>query len=112
MPVLRLPWSVLTGALSAEARAAGAGVSEGGSGIELDTGPASPFQSATPELRNVDGDALTNPPPVTGRSGTEARKGIRAWIGFYNAQRPHSALAGLTPDEAYAGAARARKLAA
>ena len=25
---------------------------------------------------------------------------------FYGAQRPHSALAGLTPDEAYAGAAR------
>jgi hypothetical protein len=25
---------------------------------------------------------------------------------FYGAQRPHSGLAGLTPDEAYAGAAR------
>jgi len=39
-------------------------------------------------------------------TGTEARHGIRAWVEFYGAQRPHSALAGLTPDEAYAGAAR------
>jgi putative transposase len=38
-------------------------------------------------------------------TGTEARNGIRAWMEFYGAQRPHSALAGLTPDEAYAGAA-------
>ena len=45
-------------------------------------------------------------------SGTEASKGIRAWIEFYDAQRPHSALAGLTPDEAYAGAVRQQKLAA
>ena len=39
-------------------------------------------------------------------SGTEARNGIGAWMKFYGAQRLHSALAGLTPDEAYAGAAR------
>jgi putative transposase len=39
-------------------------------------------------------------------NGTEARNGIGAWLKFYGAQRPHSALAGLTPDEAYAGAAR------
>jgi len=39
-------------------------------------------------------------------TGTEARMGIGAWIKFYGAQRPHSALAGLTPDEAYAGAVR------
>ena len=39
-------------------------------------------------------------------TGTEARMGIGAWIKFYGAQRPHSALAGLTPDEAYAGAAQ------
>ncbi len=25
------------------------------------------------------------------------------WIGFYNTERPHSALAGQTPAEAYAG---------
>jgi putative transposase len=38
-------------------------------------------------------------------SGAEARNGIGAWMKFYGAQRPHSALAGLmTPDEAYAGA--------
>jgi putative transposase len=39
-------------------------------------------------------------------TGTEARNGIRAWMEFYGAQRPHSGLAGLTPDEAYASAAR------
>jgi putative transposase len=42
----------------------------------------------------------------TFETGTEARMGIGAWMKFYGAQRPHSALAGLTPDEAYAGAAR------
>jgi putative transposase len=39
----------------------------------------------------------------TFENGTEARNGIGAWMKFYGAQRPHSALAGLTPDEAYAG---------
>jgi putative transposase len=39
-------------------------------------------------------------------NAAEARNEIGAWIKFYGAQRPHSALAGLTPDEAYAGAAR------
>src|SRR5262249_18677632 len=38
-------------------------------------------------------------------NGTEVRNGMGAWIKFYGALRPHSALAGLTPDEAYAGAA-------
>jgi putative transposase len=27
--------------------------------------------------------------------------GLKAWIGLYNARRPHSALAGRTPDEAF-----------
>jgi putative transposase len=45
-------------------------------------------------------------------TGAEARKGIGDWIDFYGALRPHSALAGLTPDEAYAGVARQRQLAA
>jgi putative transposase len=35
-------------------------------------------------------------------TATEARNGIGGWIRFYNAERPHSVLAGLTPDEAYA----------
>jgi len=40
-------------------------------------------------------------------AGSEARAGIGWWIAFYNERRPHSALDGLTPDEAYAqGAAR------
>ncbi len=35
-------------------------------------------------------------------TGNEARAGIGRWIAYYNAERPHSALAGKTPDEAYA----------
>ena len=48
----------------------------------------------------------------TFETATEARKGIRSWLQFYDAQRPHSALAGLTPGEAYAGAAHRQRLAA
>ena len=35
--------------------------------------------------------------------GFQARRLIRDWIGFYNAERPHSALGGRTPAEAYRG---------
>jgi putative transposase len=35
-------------------------------------------------------------------TGSEARTGIGRWISYYNAERPHSALDGFTPDEAYA----------
>jgi putative transposase len=34
-------------------------------------------------------------------TGSELRAGLSKWIGYYNAGRPHSALAGQTPDEAY-----------
>jgi putative transposase len=34
-------------------------------------------------------------------TGSELRAGLRSWIGYYNARRPHSTLAGQTPDEAY-----------
>ncbi len=34
-------------------------------------------------------------------TGSALRAGLREWIGYYNARRPHSALAGRTPDEAY-----------
>jgi putative transposase len=34
-------------------------------------------------------------------TGSELRGGLARWIDFYNAHRPHSALAGQTPDEAY-----------
>jgi len=34
-------------------------------------------------------------------TGSELRAGLTKWIGYYNAGRPHSALAGQTPDEAY-----------
>lgn len=34
-------------------------------------------------------------------TGSELRAGLAKWIGYYNARRPHSSLAGHTPDEAY-----------
>ena len=34
-------------------------------------------------------------------TGSEARKGIGAWISYYNEKRPHSSHRLLTPDEAY-----------
>ena len=34
-------------------------------------------------------------------TGSELRAGLAYWIGYYNARRPHSTLAGRTPDEAY-----------
>jgi len=34
-------------------------------------------------------------------TGSELRAGLARWIGYYNARRPHSTLAGRTPDEAY-----------
>ena len=45
-------------------------------------------------------------------TGSEARSGIGGWIAFYNAKRPHSALAGSTPDEAHAMNKYEEKLAA
>jgi len=35
-------------------------------------------------------------------TGTELRAGLAKWIGYYNADRPHSALGRATPDGAYA----------
>ncbi len=34
-------------------------------------------------------------------TGSQARAGIGSWIDYYNIERPHSALAGRTPEEAY-----------
>jgi putative transposase len=36
-------------------------------------------------------------------TGTEARTGIGKWLTYYNADRPHSALGGRTPNEAHTG---------
>ena len=36
--------------------------------------------------------------------GFEAQRVIGEWIDFYNTERPHSALGGKTPAEAYRGA--------
>jgi putative transposase len=35
-------------------------------------------------------------------TGSALRTGLSRWIAYYNARRPHSSLAGRTPDEAYA----------
>jgi putative transposase len=49
-------------------------------------------------------------------TGSELRAGLTEWIGYYNGARPHSAVGGLTPDEAYAaigaGGEETTKLAA
>ena len=36
-------------------------------------------------------------------TGSALRAGLGHWIGYYNMRRPHTALAGRTPDEAYGG---------
>ena len=41
--------------------------------------------------------------------GFVAQRVIAQWIGFYNEQRPHSALAGRTPEEAYRDGAAKRE---
>jgi putative transposase len=45
-------------------------------------------------------------------TGSEARTGIGRWVGYYNADRPHSVFAGRTPDEVYATQVIEEKLAA
>ena len=44
-------------------------------------------------------------------TGSELRAGLTRWISYYNTRRPHSALGGHTPDEAY-GVDVAERLAA
>jgi putative transposase len=43
-------------------------------------------------------------------TGTEARTKISGWIGYYNADRPHSVFAGRTPADVYATQANEEKL--
>jgi putative transposase len=43
--------------------------------------------------------------------GSELRAGLSRWISYYNTRRPHSTLAGRTPNEAY-GATEMERLAA
>ena len=45
-------------------------------------------------------------------TGSEARRGIGAWISYYNRERPHSGIGGLTPNEAYGTGDEDQKLAA
>jgi putative transposase len=44
-------------------------------------------------------------------TASQLRAGLSRWIGYYNSRRPHSTLAGQTPDEAY-GVAGMERLAA
>jgi putative transposase len=43
--------------------------------------------------------------------GFQAKRTIDNWIGFYNSERPHTALDKQTPDIAYFGNAETRKAA-
>lgn len=45
-------------------------------------------------------------------TGLEARRGIGAWIAYYNEKRPHSSHGLMTPDEVYATRKPIMKLAA
>ena len=45
-------------------------------------------------------------------TGSEASAGIGRWIGYYNADRPHSSFGGRTPDEVYTIDSEQEKLAA
>jgi putative transposase len=45
-------------------------------------------------------------------TGSALRTGLTGWIDYYNARRPHSGLAGRTPDEVYATGDDETKLAA
>ena len=42
-------------------------------------------------------------------TGSQARTGIGLWMDFYDRRRPHSALNGRTPQEAYTDGRTARK---
>jgi len=45
------------------------------------------------------------------QDGFQAKRVIKDWIGFYNSERPHTALDKRTPDIAYFGQAETRKAA-
>ena len=46
------------------------------------------------------------------KRGSEAKAGIRKWLAYCKAERPHSTHRILTPDEAYASKIEPMKLAA
>jgi putative transposase len=45
-------------------------------------------------------------------TGSEAKAGIRKWLAYYNAERPHSTHGILTPDEVHASKNEPRRMAA
>ena len=45
------------------------------------------------------------------QDGFQAKRVIDSWIGFYNSERPHTALDKRTPDTAYFGQTETRKAA-
>lgn len=44
-------------------------------------------------------------------TGTEAKAGIRKWLAYYNAERPHSTHGILTPDEVHASKTEPMRMA-
>jgi putative transposase len=44
--------------------------------------------------------------------GTDAKAGIKKWLAYYTAERPHSTHGILTPNEAYASKTEPMRLAA
>ncbi len=45
-------------------------------------------------------------------TGTEAKAGIRKWLAYYSAERPHSTHGILTPDEVHASKTEPMRMAA
>jgi len=57
------------------------------------------FTDVNPEIR--EGKKAKTPYLTELQDGFQAQRVIQEWIGFYNTERPHSALEHLTPIEAY-----------
>jgi putative transposase len=70
--------------------------------------------SRTPRRCTASTNERKSPSPELNafEAGSKAQTGIGRWIGYYNADRPHSTFGGRTPDEVYARQEIEEKLAA